>query len=111
MLELSSKIASLPQQLQEQLSIFQDLSLGQRIALRAEVLKRIVAPTMNLRAVSLGLAYYISTKYQFLSQDRQLEIAGALIGGHLGYYSIEALKNSNRYIATPLEESLSTSSG
>ncbi len=106
MFELSTKIATLPQGLQDRLSIFQSLPLFEREVLRSEVLKQVISPTNALRATSLGLAYFISTKYIFLSQEKQLEIAGALIGGHLGYYSVEALKKSDQYIATPLEESL-----
>ena len=106
MLDLTSKIASLPANLQYQLDLFSELSIPERISLRAEVLKKIVAPTANLRVISLALAYGISTKYRFVSQEQQLEIAGALIGGHLGYYSVEALKKTDQYIATPLEESL-----
>jgi hypothetical protein len=106
MLELSSKIATLPIELQQRLSVFQSLPLFERQVLRSEVLKRVISPTNALRAASLGLAYFISTKYTFASQEKQLEIAGALIGGHLGYYSVEFIKKSDMYIATPLEESL-----
>jgi hypothetical protein len=106
MSDFTAKLQTLPADLKAKLSSFTLLPMAEKVAVRSQVLQSVISPSTALRVASVGIAYLVSTKYRFLSQKKQLEIAGALIGGHLGYYSVEAVKKSDLYIATPLEESL-----
>lgn len=106
MADLATKLQALPMSLQNQLNSFQAFSLSDQLQIRDEVLRLIASPSVTVRVAAASIAYFVSTKYSFLSKERQLDIAGALIGGHLGYYSVELIKKTNVYVATPLEESL-----
>ena len=108
MQSIQKKIEKLPSELQAKLQGFSTLPKDQQLILRDQVLKAIVTPKNALRAMAIGLSYLISRETKFTNSETSIEIASTLLGGHLGYYSIEIIKqlSSNQYIATPLEESL-----
>ena len=108
MFDFQSEIQNLPDNLKVGLASFPSLTLEQQIALRSTVLKTIVTPKNKVKALAIGLSYLVARNYKFTNATNSLEIASTLLGGHLGYYSIEILKqlSEDQYVATGLEESL-----
>lgn len=105
---IQKKIEQLPNELQVRLQSFFSLPKDQQLILRNQVLKSIVTPKNALRTMAIVTSYIVSRNYKFTKSSTSLEIASTLLGGHLGYYTIEIIKqlSSNKYIASPLEESL-----
>lgn len=108
MIDIQSRLQLLPEDLQNALTLYPSLDAFQQLNLRAKVLQIVVKPQFAERMFALALASAISSRFKLLSNDKQAEIAGSLLGGQLGYYSVEIIKDltDDRYIADALEESL-----
>ncbi len=108
MLDIQSRLQLLPADLKNALAKYPSLDVLQQLDIREKVLKIIVKPQFTERMLALGLAAAISSRFKLLSDEKQAEVAGSLLGGQLGFYSVEIIKDltDDRYIADPLEESL-----
>jgi hypothetical protein len=105
---LSSTLQSLPPELSQRLESFSILPRENQLELRDEVLLTVAYPSAQTRVLAVGIAASIALMIPAKNGQLQKEIAGALAGGHLGYYSIEVINHfiGDVYTATVIEESL-----
>jgi hypothetical protein len=104
---LNTSLQNLPSTLIAELSMYATLPRDEKLDLRRRILLQVAYPTGNLKLAALVLSLGTSVYFKSNNIDLQKDIAGALLGGHVGYYSVVALSKyaGNVYIATPLDES------
>lgn len=105
---LASSLQQMPPQITQQLDSFSLLPREDQINLRDQILLSIAYPSAQIRVLSFGISAAIALALPAKNGELQKEIAGALAGGHLGFYSIEAINHfiGDIYTATVVEESL-----
>jgi hypothetical protein len=104
---LSASLQNLPKGMADELLKYGHLSKEEQLDLRRRILLQVAYPATSTKLAALVLSLGTSVFFKSNDIDLQKDIAGALLGGHVGYYSVVALSKyaNSVYVATPLDES------